>query len=123
MPYGNPTRARVGALKGLARLGWLEEQDVALLKGLLLEDKEYAVRAQILEMTSEMLDRRLLAPVKRAAEHDVDPRARRRAMEVALMLSEATGVEKALTEVKDDLERVKSENREFRERFSGMRLA
>jgi HEAT repeat protein len=113
----------VGALKAFSRLGWLEEEDVALLKALLLEDKEYTVRAQVLETVSELLDKRLLAAVREAAEKDVDPRAKRRAMEVALRLADATSVEKALSDVKDDLERVKSETREFRERFSSMRLA
>ncbi len=123
IPYGHPTRARVGVLKAYLRLGWLEEVDVALLKDLLLEDKEYAVRAQILETVSELLDRRLLPAVREAAEKDVDPRMKRRAMEVALHLSDASSVEKAFSEVKDDLERVKTENREFRERFSSMKLA
>jgi aminopeptidase N len=123
LPYGNPKRARVGALKALAKLGWLEAEDVGLLKDLLLEDKEYAVRAQVLETLSELLDRRLLAAVKEAAEKDIDPRLRRRAMEVALLLSEASPFEKALSEVKDDLERVKAEHRELRERFSSTRLA
>jgi aminopeptidase N len=123
LPYGNPTRARVGALKAYTKLGWLEAEDAGVLRDLLLEDKEYAVRSQVLETVSELLDRRLLAAVKEAAEKDVDPRARRRAMEVALRLSEASPVEKALSEVKDDLERVKAEHRELRERFSSARLA
>ncbi len=122
LPYGQPTRARVGALKAFSRLGWLEEEDVALLKALLLEDKEYAVRSQILETVSELLDKRLLAAVREVAEKDVDPRAKRRAMEVALRLEDATSVEKALGDVKGDLERMRSENREFRERFSSMKL-
>jgi len=123
LPYGNPTRARVGALKAFVKLGWLEAEDAGLLKDLLLQDKEYAVRAHVLETVSELLDRRLLASVRQAAEKDNDPRARRRAMEVALRLSEASPVETALSEVKDDLERVKAEHREFRERFSSTRLA
>jgi HEAT repeat protein len=113
----------VGALKAYTKLGWLEAEDAGVLRDLLLEDKEYAVRSQVLETVSELLDRRLLAAVKEAAEKDVDPRARRRAMEVALRLSEASPVEKALSEVKDDLERVKAEHRELRERFSSARLA
>ena len=123
LPYGNPTRARVGALKAFAKLGWLEAEDAGLLKDLLLQDKEYAVRSQVLETTSELLDRRLLTAVREASEKDVDPRVRRRAMEVGLLLSEASPVERALSEVKDDLERVKAEHREFRERFSSARLA
>jgi aminopeptidase N len=123
LPYGRPTRARVGALKALTRLGWLEEADVALLKDLLLEDKEYTVRAQVLETVSDLIDRRLLPAVKQAAEKDADPRANRRAMEVALRLSDSSSVERALSEVKGDLERVKAENREFRERASSMKLA
>jgi len=123
LPYGQPLRARVGALKAFSKLGWLEEVDVSLLKDILLEDKEYTVRTQALETISELLDRRLLSAVREAAEKDIDPRARRRAMEVALRLSDSSSVEKALSEVKDDLERVRTENREFRERFSSMKLA
>ena len=123
LPYGRPTRVRVGALKGLSRLGWLEEVDVATLKDLLLEDKEYTIRTQVLEVASELLDRRLLAAVKEASEKDVDPRARRRAMEVALRLEDATSVERALSDVKDDLEKVRAESRELRERLSSMKLS
>jgi aminopeptidase N len=123
LSYGRPTRARVGVLKAFSRLGWLEEIDVALLKDLLAYDKEYSVRAEVLETISDLLDRRLLASVRGAAENDVDPRIKRRAMDVALRLSDASSVEKALSEVKDDLERVKSENRDLRERSSRMRLA
>ena len=123
LPYGQPVRVRVGALKGFARLGWLEEADVSLLKNLLLEDKEYYVRIQILDAVSDLLDRRLLDAVREAAEKDVDPRVRRRAMDVALRLSDASSVERALSEVKEDVERVSAESREFRERFSGKGLA
>jgi aminopeptidase N len=123
LPYGTPTRVRVGALKGLSRLGWLEEVDVATLKEILLEDKEYTIRAQVLEVVSELLDRRLLAAVREASEKDPDPRARRRAMEVAIRLADSSSVERALSEVKDDVERVKMESKEFRERFSSMKLA
>ena len=76
-----------------------------------------------MEVASELLDRRLLAAVREASEKDVDPRARRRAMEVALRLEDATSVEKALSDVRDDLERVRTESREFRERFSSMKLS
>jgi aminopeptidase N len=123
LPYGTPTRVRVGALKGLSRLGWLEEVDVAALRDLLLEDKEYTIRAQVLEVTSELLDRRLLAAVREASEKDADPRARRRAMEVALRLADASSVEKALSDVREDVERARMEGREFRERFSSMKLS
>ena len=123
LPYGTPTRVRVGALKGLSKLGWLEEADVATLRELLLEDKEYTMRAQVLEVISELLDRRLLPAVREASEKDVDPRARRRAMEVALRLAEASSLEKALSDVKDEVERVRLESKEFRERFSSMKLS
>ena len=123
LPYGRPLRARIGALKGLTKLGWLEEEDVGLLKDLLLDDKEYGVRAQVLETISELVDRRMLGPVKEAAEKDVDPRAKRRAMEVALLLSDASPLEKSISDVKGELEKVKSEHRELRDRFSSGRLA
>lgn len=122
VPYGKPVRARVGALKGISRLGWLEEEDVALLGDLLKEDKEYTVRSQVLEVVSDLVDRRLLAAVRQAAEKDVDPRVRRRAMEVAIGLSEAASTEKALSDVREGLEAARAESRELRERFSSKKL-
>lgn len=123
LPYGEPMRVRVGALKGLTKLGWLEEEDVATFKELLLEDKEFTIRTQVLEAVSELLDKRLLAAVREASEKDVDPRARRRAMEVALRLADASSVEKALSEARDEVERLRAEGKEFRERFSSMKLS
>jgi aminopeptidase N len=123
MPYGQPTRVRVGALKGLSRCGWLEEEDVGTLREIIAGDKEYTIRTQALEVVSELLDRRLLPAVREAAQKDEDPRARRRAMEVALRLEDASSVERALSEVRDDLERAKGDTRELRERFSGTKLS
>ncbi len=122
LSYGEPIRVRVGALKALSKLGWLEEQDVAVLRDLLLRDTVYTVRAQVLETISELLDKRLLAAVQEAAEKDVDPRARRRAMEVTLRLSYASSIEKAIGAVREELERVKAEHREFREKFPSLEL-
>ena len=118
VPYGSPLRARVGALKGLLKLGHLEEEDVATLRDILREDKEFAVRSQVLEMVSELLDARFSAAVDEAAQSDPDPRNRRRAMEVSLRLADSSSVAKALSDVRDDLAKVRSENRELRERFS-----
>jgi aminopeptidase N len=123
LPYGKPTRARVGALKAFAKLGWLSEEEMALLKELLLKDKEYKVREQVLETVNELVDRRFLQAVNEAAEKDIDPRLKRRAMEVALRLSEASSIESVVSEVRDDLVKVKRESREFRERFSSMKLS
>jgi hypothetical protein len=44
-------------------------------------------------------------------------------MEVALLLSEAASVENIVSDVRDDLEKVKKENRELKERFSSMELS
>ncbi len=123
VPYGRPVRARVGALKGILRLGWLDEEDVATIRDILKEDREYTVRSQALEVVADLLDRRLLEAVRRSAEKDVDPRVRRRAMEVAIALSEASSTEKALSEVREGLEQARAESRELRERFSSMKLS
>jgi aminopeptidase N len=124
LPYGRPIRARVGALKGLSKLGWLEQVDVALLKEILLKDRQYTIRLEVLETVSELLDRRFLEAVREAAEKDSDPRVRRRAMEVELRLADTTStIEKTLSDVKDEVERVKLDNRDLRESISGMKLS
>ena len=123
LPYGMPTRARIGALKGFTRLGWLEEREVALLKEVLLKDKEFGVRLQVLETVNDLLDRRFVETVRRASEEDVDARVRRRAMEVGIRLSEAASTRSALAEIKDDVQKARAENRQLVERMSGMKLA
>jgi aminopeptidase N len=123
LPYGNATRPRVGALRGLSRLGWLEEEDVGTLKELLREDPEYTVRAQVLETASELLDKRFLGAVRESAEKDSDPRMRRRAMEVTLRLESASSVERSMGDIKEEVERVRAEGRELRERFSSLKLS
>jgi hypothetical protein len=113
-------RVRVGALKAYSKLGWLEEQDVSLVKNLLVKDKVFAIREQALELISDLLDRRLLSAVEEAAEKDPDPRVRRSAMEVALRLQRSVADEKALSDVKGEVERIKSE---LRERLTSRKLA
>jgi aminopeptidase N len=124
LPYGRPIRARVGALKGLTKLGWLDEVDVAMLKDILLKDKQYTIRLEVLEIVSELFEKRILGAVREAIEKDPDPRIKRRALEVELRLTDAaTTIEKTLGGMKEDIERVKAENRELRERISGRKLA
>jgi aminopeptidase N len=124
LPYGRPIRTRVGALKALNKLGWLDEVDVAMLKDILLKDRQYTIRLEVLEVVSELFDRRLLGAVREAIENDPDPRIRRRALDVELRLTDATTtIEKTLSGMKEDIELVKADNRELRERISGRKLA
>ncbi len=115
LKYGKPTRARIGALKGLARRGFLHEDESASLKDVLLKDKQFSVRDQVLTTVGELADRRFIETLKAASESDVDPRIRRKSLELYLELSRATEGADALSRLRADVERLKEENVRLRQ--------
>jgi aminopeptidase N len=88
MKYGIPERARIGALKALEHLGSLTEEEVKVLKDILLKDKQVRVRIAVLNATlSEIKDQRLKETLAQASAIDPDNRVRRRALELYHVLS------------------------------------
>jgi aminopeptidase N len=119
LAYGSPQRARIGSLKGLAKLGSLEAADVETLKEIALKDPDFIVRDQLLEVVSELGERRFAETLARVAELDADNRNRRRAVEI--LEDFASGEpSKAAAELRDEMEKLKTEGRELRDTLSRM---
>ncbi len=122
LPYGHPTRVRVGCLKGYIRLGSLDDEDVRLLKEIALKDKDFVVRDQLLETVAEIGDRRFAETLKRVAEQDSDNRNRRRAVELLQDFARADEVGGTASSLRQDVEKLRSQNQELAERVSRMEL-
>lgn len=113
VPYGKPTRVRVGALKGYAKLGSLRQEDLQVVKEIALEDKDFVVRAQALVTIEELHDTRFADALAKVAEQDPDNRNRRKAMELLVDFpSSQPGADVAA--LREDVEKLKAENAEIR---------
>lgn len=117
LPYGKPTRVRVGALKGYQKLGTLHEEDVKLLQDIAVGDDDYVVRGQLLMILAEIKDRRFLGTLRRVAAEDADNRNRRRAAEIIIEL-EAFAEEGAVAELRREVEKLRKDNQEIRDKLS-----
>lgn len=113
LAYGFPERVRIGSLKGYERLGSLEPEDVNLLKEVALKDGDFSIRNQLIEVVAELGDARFIGTLRRVAAEDRDNRNRRRAVEV-LVEMESGEREKALSDLRDEVERLKGEAKELR---------
>ncbi len=117
LPYGKPTRVRVGALKGYAKLGSLQEAEVPALKEVALNDKDYVVRNQVLTTVAELHDTRFKETLAQVAEHDPDYRNRRKAVE-ALLDMDSSSPDGGIASLKEEVEKLKEENAEVKDRLS-----
>lgn len=117
--YGKPTRVRVGALKGYIKLGSLQENEVQLLKEIGLQDRDFVVRSQLLATVGELHDKRFIDTLKRVAEQDPDNRNKRKAVEVLVDL-ESYQEDGSVSALKDEVEKLKSENREIKEKLANV---
>ena len=119
LKYGAPSRARTGAMKGIINRGFAYEDEVAMLKEILLRDKEFRVRYYVADQVAPRLaDRRMLEELKRASVSDPDPRVRRRALEAYYELLRTAETISSIAKLGEEVEGLKKENRELRERVS-----
>ncbi len=113
MEYGNPTRVRIGSLKAIKARGAVLDEEVPLLKDILLNDKEFRVRLYLVnELVRPLGDKRFLEAVRQAADADQDYRVRRKGLEAYHELTrqaeESAAVSKLTAEVHELKEEIKS---------------
>jgi aminopeptidase N len=114
LAYGRPTRVRIGAMKAIAGRGQVLVEELPILNEMLLKDKEYRVRYHLVsELIPALVDRRFLDALREASTKDRDPRVRRKALEVQRDLSSAVDVSGAISKMKDEVERLKEQNRQL----------
>ena len=112
LAYGKPTRVRLGALKAIKGRGAVLEEEVQLLKEMILHDKEFRMRLFALsEIVRHFGDRRFAEAVKTASETDRDPRVRRMALETFYELNASLESSAALSKLRGEVEELKEENR------------
>ena len=117
--YGAPSRARIGAMKGIISRGYAYEDEVARLKEILLRDKEFRVRYYVADQVAPRLaERSMLEELKRSSVSDQDTRVRRRALEVYYELLGTAETISSIAKLGEEVEGLKKENRELRERLS-----
>jgi aminopeptidase N len=117
LAYGHPTRVRVGSLKGYGKLGSLEPEDFDLLKEVALNDKDFVVRVQLLELVADLGDRRFAETLAKVAESDTDFRNRRRALEILEDFASGES-DKAIAGLRDEVQKLKEEERGLRDALS-----
>ncbi len=111
--YGHPTRGRRAAISALGELGEgkrLREQLEALL-----EDRDPHVRSDVVSALVRLNDTRARPALRRALEHELDGRVKRRLREALRDLGEAAAERKR---VNDELESVRHELSELKARLA-----
>jgi aminopeptidase N len=113
LAYGKPTRVRVGALKAIKARGRIADDELPLLKDILLRDKEYRVRLYLVsDLLRELADGRFVDALARVSKTDRNGSVRREALEVFYDLSKQTDQTARITELRAEVEGLK-ENRKL----------
>ena len=114
LAYGKPTRVRVGALKAIKARGRIADDEVPLLKDIMLRDKEYRVRLYLVSgLLRELADGRFIDVLVEVVKKDRNGSVRREALEVFYELSRQTEQTAAITELKAQVDELKEENRKL----------
>jgi len=109
--YGRPIRARIGALKAIKGRGRIMDDELPLLKEIVLHDKDYRVRLYLISsLLRELSDVRLLDSLAEVSKTDRNGSVRRKALEVYYALSKEADQGAALTKLKAEVEALREEN-------------
>jgi aminopeptidase N len=116
LPYGRPTRVRIGALKAIKGRGYINDEEVPIIKDIILRDKEVRVRLYAVNDLVRVLgDRRFIEEVH-SARSDRDLRVRRKGLETYHELAASAELSGAMSNLKAQLEELKEENRKLAKR-------
>jgi aminopeptidase N len=111
LAYGRPIRVRIGALKAIKGRGRIMDDELPLLKEIMLHDKEYRVRSYLISsLLRELSDVRLLDSLAEVSKTDRNGSVRRKALEVYYLLSKEADQGVALTKLKAEVEALREEN-------------
>jgi aminopeptidase N len=112
LPYGKPTRVRIGALKAIKERGKILDAEVQALKEILLHDKEFRVRLSVLELPILTLqDTRFVETLKVVSKSDPQLSVRRKALHLYHQLSSSQGTNDTLAKLRAEVDRLKEESR------------
>jgi aminopeptidase N len=122
--YGQPDLARFAAITALGALGKLvkqpeKDQVVERLRDL-LEDKNWRARITAIGAAQTLGDAALLPDLQRKVDLHEDPREVRRAREAIEAIRENTSQGLEVLKLREDLDKVLTENRELRDRLESL---
>ncbi|MDE1858473.1 MAG: HEAT repeat domain-containing protein [Thaumarchaeota archaeon] len=110
--YGRPTRERVGALKAIKERGKILDEEVPLLRDILLHDKEFRVRQFLVNSVLRPLqDMRFLAALKEASRSDSQLSVRRKSLHLYHQLSSMQETNEAVASLRAEVEKLKEATR------------
>lgn len=111
LPYGEPTRVRIGALKAIKGRGYIVDDEVPVIREIILHDKEFRVRLYAVnDLVRPLGDRRFIDAV-RESRSDRDMRVRRKGLETYHELAESAEYSVVMSKLKAEVEQLKEENR------------
>ena len=114
LPYGQPTRARIGALKAIKERGSILDKEVPLLRGIIAGDPEFRVKLHLISFVLRPLaDKRFVRALQEASSSDPDLRVRRKALEVYHELAASAEASTALARLRAEVDSLKEENRKL----------
>lgn len=112
LTYGNPTRVRIGAMKAIKGRGFILDDEVPKLKEIILHDREFRVRLQVVnQLVRPLGDKRFIEEVREASKCDQDPRVRRAALETYYELAGLVERSAEVSKLRAEVELLKEENR------------
>ena len=110
--YGRPARVRVGAMRGIKDRGRILDEEVPVIKEIVLGDKEFRVRLQAVESLVKPLgDTRFLEVMHEASEKEVLKPIKRKALEAYHELAASAESVAALSRLREEVDQLKQENK------------
>jgi aminopeptidase N len=122
--YGKPDQARYSATLTLGHLGKLfkdkEREQVTDRLLELLEDNGWRIRMAAISALQTLGEEKALGRLHRMAETAIDGREVRRSREAILAIRESKGREDEVKKLREDLEKLSTENRDLRDRLESL---
>lgn len=119
LAYGKPSRVKIGAMKAIKGRGFIRDDEVPVIKEIIMHDKEFRVRNHAVnDLVRALEDRRFIDTIRMAAETDQQLKVRRKALETYYELVAAQVHSSALSKLRAEVEELKEENRKLSNRTS-----
>ncbi len=108
--YGRPTRVRIGAMKAIKERGHIIDEELPILKKILLTDPEFGARDYLVsKLIPAVHDRRFLDALQESSKTDRDNRIRRSALEAYHQISDDTEISATISRLKEEVEKLKEQ--------------
>lgn len=110
--YGRPVRERIGALKAIKERGRILDDEVPVLREILLRDKEFRVRMYLVDgLLRTLQDLRFVGALKEASKSDPQLSVRRKALHLHHQLESMKETNETLAGLRAEVERLREEGR------------